>query len=54
LGRFAALNLYGPTASFVGGEQRLNLSAEFDVGSALAVQVGGTLRRIGQVRRVEE
>jgi hypothetical protein len=34
--------------------QRLNPLTELDVAGALAVQVGGTIRRIGKVRRVEK
>ena len=38
-------------AAAVGREQCLDPGTEFGVTAALALQVGGTLRRIGEVRR---
>ena len=41
-------------AAAVGGEQCLDPGTEFGVTAALALQVGGPLRRVGKVRRVQE
>ena len=49
-----ASRLRGTAGPVVGGEQRLDPGPEFGVAAALAVQVGGTLRRGGEVRRLKE